>query len=282
VAADRADDDGIDPLAESQAAEFDNRWPSTPWSTAPSSASTGWSTAPPDGWRDPFSDADTKRDLAATSARALAALHPGRRGVRALAIVAVVVVLVSAFVAWRARPHAVPLGAGASPTASEVTGAPSDPPAPTVGSPVATVLIVAVEGKVAHPGLVRLPSGSRVADAIAAAGGALPGADLSFVNIAQKVVDGELIVVGVPPPPGAAGSGAAGTSGTSTGQSAPINLNTASVADLDTLPGIGPALAQRIIDYRTQHGSFHSVDELRNVSGIGDAKFAEIKDLVTV
>jgi competence protein ComEA len=142
------------------------------------------------------------------------------------------------------------------------------------------VLVVAVEGKVVHPGLVRLPSGSRVADAIAAAGGALPGADLSLVNIAQKVVDGELIVVGVPPPPGAAGG--TGASGGSAGPSTPVNLNTATEADLDTLPGIGPALAQRIIDYRTQHGGFHSVDELRNVSGIGDAKFAEIKDLVTV
>jgi competence protein ComEA len=142
------------------------------------------------------------------------------------------------------------------------------------------MLVVAVEGKVVHPGLVRLPSGSRVADAIAAAGGALPGADLSLVNIAQKVVDGELIVVGVPPPPGAAGGTT--TSGASVGPATPINLNTATETDLETLPGIGPALAQRIIDYRTQHGGFHSVDELRNVSGIGDAKFAEIKGLVTV
>ena len=154
------------------------------------------------------------------------------------------------------------------------------------------MLVIAVEGKVRHPGLVRLPPGSRIADAIDAAGGAEPGTDLSFVNLAQKVVDGELIVIGVTPPPGVAataGTGSSGAGGSGAGGSsgaaqpgAPINLNTATEADLDTLPGIGPALAQRIIDYRTQHGAFRSVDELRNVSGIGDAKFAEIKDLVTV
>jgi competence protein ComEA len=209
----------------------------------------------------------------------LAALHPGRRGVRALAVVAAVVVLMSAFVAWHTRPHTVAVSGGGPSSPAGATSAALNPPPPASSAP-ATVLVVAVEGKVVHPGLVRLPSGSRVADAIAAAGGALPGADLSLVNIAQKVVDGELIVVGVPPPPGAAGGTA--TSGGSAGPSAPINLNTATEADLETLPGIGPALAQRIIDYRTQHGGFHSVDELRNVSGIGDAKFAEIKDLVTV
>ena len=150
------------------------------------------------------------------------------------------------------------------------------------------MLVVAVEGKVRHPGLVRLPPGSRVADAIDAAGGAEPGTDLSFVNVAQKVVDGELIVIGVTPPPGVAATSGSGSSTAGAGgggaatPGAPINLNSASDADLETLPGIGPALAQRIIAYRTQHGSFRSVDELRNVSGIGDAKFAEIKDLVTV
>jgi competence protein ComEA len=163
---------------------------------------------------------------------------------------------------------------------------PTTPPTATASS--AAMLVVAVEGKVRHPGLVRLPPGSRVADAIDAAGGAEPGTDLSFVNLAQKVVDGELIVIGVTPPPGVAATsssdsstaGAAGGGAATPG--APINLNSASDADLETLPGIGPALAQRIIAYRTQHGSFRSVDELRNVSGIGDAKFAEIKDLVTV
>ena len=108
----------------------------------------------------------------------------------------------------------------------------------------------------------------------------LPGTDLSFVNLAQKVTDGQLIVIGKTGPAG--GAPAPGpTSGTGSG-SGLVDLNTATAADLDTLPGIGPSLATHIIDYRTAHGGFHSVDELRSVSGIGDAKFAEIKDLVTV
>ena len=230
--------------------------------------------------------------------RAFAALSPHRRAVKALAVVAAFVVVGSAFLTWRARPSTVTVAPEATITAT--TGAVGRPPTnagPTVppslsATSAATMLVIAVEGKVRHPGLVRLPLGSRIADAIDAAGGAEPGTDLSFVNLAQKVVDGELIVIGVTPPPGVAatagtgssgagGSGAGGSSGTAQPGS-PINLNTASEADLDTLPGIGPALAQRIIDYRTQHGAFRSVDELRNVSGIGDAKFAEVKDLVTV
>lgn len=225
--------------------------------------------------------------------RALAALSPHRRAVKALAVVAAFVVVISAFLAWRARPSTITVAPGA--TTAATAGAMGRPPinASATALPsasatsAATMLVIAVEGKVRHPGLVRLPPGSRVADAIDAAGGAMPGTDLSFVNLAQKVVDGELIVVGVTPPPGVAAtsgtgsSGAGGSSGTAQ-PGAPINLNTATEADLDTLPGIGPALAQRIIDYRTQHGAFRSVDELRNVSGIGDAKFAEIKDLVTV
>jgi competence protein ComEA len=130
---------------------------------------------------------------------------------------------------------------------------------------------VAVQGRVAHPGLYRLPSGARVADALDAAGGALPGVDLSYVNLARKVTDGELILIGLsaaPAPPGTPGG--------------KVNLNTASLAELDALPGVGPALGQRILDYRTAHGSFGSVEDLRHIPGIGDAKYAELKDLVTV
>jgi competence protein ComEA len=140
--------------------------------------------------------------------------------------------------------------------------------------------VVAVAGKVRRPGLVRLPPGARVADAIEAAGGLLPGTDLATVNLARKVADGELIVVGVPAPaPPAAGS--AGPAG----PAAPgdkVNLNTATLAQLDTLPGVGPVLAQRILGYRTNHGGFRSVTDLRQVDGIGDSRFEQLKDLVTV
>jgi competence protein ComEA len=138
--------------------------------------------------------------------------------------------------------------------------------------------VVAVAGRVRRPGLVRLPAGSRVADAIEGAGGVLPGTDLSYVNLARKVVDGELILVGVTPPPGAGAGGPAGGASAS----GPVNLNTASLTELQTLPGVGPVLAQRIVDYRAGHGGFKSVGELRNVSGIGDTRFQQLKDLVTV
>jgi competence protein ComEA len=134
-------------------------------------------------------------------------------------------------------------------------------------------LVVAVSGRVHHPGLVRLPAGSRVADAIQAAGGALPGTDLSMVNLARKVVDGELIVVGLAPASG--GQGAVGPQPT-------VNLNTATLDQLQTLPGVGPVLAQRIIDYRDAHGGFTTVSDLRQVSGIGDTRFNQLKDKVSV
>ena len=151
--------------------------------------------------------------------------------------------------------------------------------------------MVDVSGKVRRPGIQRLPAGSRVADALRAAGGVRPGTNTDGLNRARFLVDGEQVLVGSPAPvsgPGAVpgvgtgGGGAASTGGTVAGAAptAPVSLNTATADQLDTLPGVGPVLAQHIIDYRTQHGGFRSVDELREVNGIGDRRFADLRNLV--
>jgi competence protein ComEA len=167
------------------------------------------------------------------------------------------------------------------------------------GSP-GRLLVVDVVGHVAHPGVVAVPDGSRVVDVLAAAGGALPGADVQRLNLARQVADGEQVFV---PKPGetppiliggvsgpATGSGASvggaggggGGSGGGTASNTPVDLNTATLAALDTLPGVGPVLAQRILDWRAQHGRFTSVDELGEVSGIGDKLLEQIRPKVTV
>jgi competence protein ComEA len=153
---------------------------------------------------------------------------------------------------------------------------PPDLPVAAAPLPVPTPagLVVDVGGRVRRPGLVTLPVGSRVADAIRAAGGVVRQADLALVNLAAKVSDGQLLLIGIP---GATSGdvGAAGAGGL-------VNLNTATADALDALPGIGPVLAQRIIDWRGAHGGFSSVKDLDQVSGIGDSIYAEISPLVTV
>ncbi|MFD6678930.1 helix-hairpin-helix domain-containing protein [Micromonospora parva] len=202
------------------------------------------------------------------------AFDPGRRGVRALAVVAAVVVVGAAGWAWQARPLSEPVAPLLNDAAS---AAPSDGP----GASGSGEVVVAVAGKVRKPGLVRLPAGSRLADAVQAAGGALPGVDVALLNPARKVTDGELIVVGVTPPP-AAGGAAGPVAGGAAPAAGPLNLNTATLAQLDALPGVGPVLAQRILAHRDQHGGFTSVGDLRQVDGIGDARYEQLKDLVTV
>ncbi|MFB8033204.1 helix-hairpin-helix domain-containing protein [Streptomyces sp. NPDC056004] len=141
-----------------------------------------------------------------------------------------------------------------------------------------------MSGKVRRPGIRQLPSGSRVADALRAAGGVRAGADLTGLNRARVLMDGEQIVVGAPSgtsTEGGAGGVALGSSGGGGSAAAgPISLNTATVEQLDTLPGVGPVLAQHIVDYRAQHGGFRSIDELREVNGIGDRRFADLQPLV--
>jgi len=155
--------------------------------------------------------------------------------------------------------------------------------------PAGAELVVHVVGQVVRPGLVRLRPGARLADAIAAAGGARPGADVTALNLARLVIDGEQIRVPRPGEAPASGSGVAGPPGPGGGaggsvspSGAPVRLNAADVAALDSLPGVGPVLAQRIIDWRTEHGRFTSVDELGEVSGIGDKLLAQLRPKVTL
>ncbi|HEU5033168.1 MAG TPA: ComEA family DNA-binding protein [Mycobacteriales bacterium] len=160
---------------------------------------------------------------------------------------------------------------------------PAPLPLPTAAATPGTVgaeVVVDVGGRVRRPGLVTLPPGARVADAIRAAGGVLRHRDLASVNLAARVTDGQLLVVGGHAA-AAAAAGAAGTSATG-GAPAPVDLNTATVDQLDTLPGIGPVLAQRIVDWRGAHGGFRRVEDLQEVSGIGASTYADLAPLVTV
>ncbi|MDT7546160.1 MAG: competence protein ComEA [Actinomycetota bacterium] len=185
---------------------------------------------------------------------------PGHRGLVALGTVAAAAAVVAGFVLLRGRPQEV------SPPA--VVGGPAASTAP------GAVVVVDVDGKVRHPGIVRLPIGARVDDALRAAGGALPGASLVGLNLARKLADGEQVLVGLEASTAAPGAvaGAAGS----------VDLNTADVTALDALPGIGPVLAQHIVDWRTEHGRFASIDQLREVPGIGESKFASLKAKVRV
>jgi competence protein ComEA len=159
--------------------------------------------------------------------------------------------------------------------------------APTTAAPkTTTTLVISVVGKVMNPGLVTLPNGARVADALKAAGGPIPGTDDTTLNLARRLTDGEQIYVGIPTP--AAENQLQGTpaptdrkGGKAADPTTKINLNTATAAELQTLPGIGPTMSQRILSWRAQHGQFDSITQLKDVGGIGAAKFAKLEQLVT-
>ncbi|HEX7594116.1 MAG TPA: helix-hairpin-helix domain-containing protein [Anaerolineae bacterium] len=158
-------------------------------------------------------------------------------------------------------------------------------PTPRPSATPASV-IIDVRGAVAQPGVYTLSAGSRLQDALTQAGGVLPNAETRNLNLARRLNDGEQIyvpqagevTVAAPTTPG---KGAPASAATKTPLGI-INLNTATLEELDVLPGIGPAIAQRIIDYRNQNGAFKQIDDLKKVRGIGDALFSQIKDMVTV
>jgi competence protein ComEA len=166
--------------------------------------------------------------------------------------------------------------AGAGDARPIATGRPS---LPSPGRPAAEPeVLVQVAGEVGRPGVYRVPAGSRVNDAVARAGGLARRADPAGVNLVARVQDGQQVVV----PRRGAGGAAVTEVGASGGASAaaatgPVSLSSATVAQLDTLDGIGPTLAQRIVEYRQSHGGFSSIDQLRQVDGIGEKRFAALK-----
>lgn len=158
-------------------------------------------------------------------------------------------------------------------------------------------MVVDVAGKVRRPGVYTLPAGARVYEALRAAGGVRGHAGTPALNLAAPLQDGEQILVGRPPAAGSAATTVAGTGGSVTGSApgslagsvsgssvpgAPIDLNTATLEQLEALPGVGPVLGQNILDWRAAHQQFTSVDQLRDVSGIGDVRLAQLSPLVTV
>ncbi|MGW6705159.1 helix-hairpin-helix domain-containing protein [Streptomyces sp. NPDC054956] len=191
---------------------------------------------------------------------------------RTVAAVSVVLALGVAFAGqqyWSARPRPVtapalvaPAPAAAALPASGVVG----------GGAGAGPILVDVSGKVRDPGVRRLPAGSRVEDALAAAGGVRPGTDVTGLNRARVLTDGEQVLVGAPAPPPTVGGGGPA--------SGPLSLGTATAEQLDGLPGVGPVLAQHIVDFRTARGGFRTVEELRQVNGIGERRFADLRKLV--
>ncbi|MFF5704308.1 helix-hairpin-helix domain-containing protein [Streptomyces sp. NPDC012794] len=199
-----------------------------------------------------------------------------RCGVEPRTVAAVVVVLAAAvgFAAqqyWSGRPQPVtaPAVIGPAPAASAAA-------AGAAPAGAGARIVVDVSGKVRDPGVRRLPSGSRVEDALAAAGGVRPGTDTTGLNRARVLVDGEQVLVGVAPqPPPSGGPGAGGAAG-----AGPLSLGSATVEQLDGLPGVGPVLARNIVDFRTARGGFRAVEDLRQVNGIGERRFAELRRLV--
>jgi competence protein ComEA len=190
------------------------------------------------------------------------------RRLAAAAVAALVLILLSAWYLSRSRPSASASAAPVATIAVEEEG----------GGRV----IVDVAGAVRKPGVYRLASGARVEDALQRAGGATRRADLSQVNRAAKLEDGRQVLVPVRVTAGAAPAAPGGAAAGAAAPAAPINLNTATLEQLDTLDGVGPATAQKILDYRRAHGGFGSVDELDQVPGIGEKRLAALRERLRV
>jgi competence protein ComEA len=242
------------------------------------------------GSSEPAGDGPAPSLLARLAARRPVRIDPGRRGALAIGVAALVVALLTGAWVLRSRPQSLPVAVrspfSSAPAAPASSPQPAHAGASAGGAPsvpalssAAPILVVDVAGKVRHPGLYRLPAGARVADAITAAGGVPRGVDTTSLNLAARVADGQQIVVGATGASMLNGSGAGPSGGAAGG---PVSLNSASVDELQTLPGVGPVLAQHIVDWRSAHGGFRSVAQLNDVPGIGEVKFAALKALVTL
>jgi competence protein ComEA len=218
---------------------------------------------------------------------------PGRAGAIALAVIAAIAVLVTIFTLMRDDP--APVRSAKLPPVEAVSSASHDPSASPTAKPNQPV-VVSVVGLVHTPGLVTLAPGARIADALKAAGGTTDGADTTGLNMARQVGDGEQIIVGIAPVGGqppvlgssiSPGSPAPSTPGSPSrpdkpGRAEVINLNTATVQELDTLPGVGPVTAAAIVAWRDANGKFTSVDQLAEVDGIGQGRLEKLRPLVRV
>ena len=216
----------------------------------------------------------TRLPMAESGAVPRIRLDAGRRGVIAVGLALLLVAAATAWWVFLGRPRA-----SAVPVITSARGSVSSSAAAARPSSVPASVVVDVVGKVRRPGVYRLHSGARVQDAVQAAGGATAEADLTPTNLARKLVDGEQIAVGLTPTQAAATTGPGAEV---TGSGGLVDLNTATAEQLDALPGVGPVLAQHILDWRSAHGRFDSADQLRDVSGIGPSKFADLRPLVTV
>lgn len=231
----------------------------------------------------------------------MADLAPPRRFTRwhlgVVAVVLVVGLVWGAWSWWRTRPEAVAAPTTVTTASAPEAAASSSPSAGSSGSPLAPGLVVHVLGAVRHPGLVRLVAGARVEDAIRKAGGLRDDADPAELNLAQPLDDGVQVVVGTRRHPagevrtsGGATTGGAtsgtgsggGSSGSGSSSGTTVDLNRASLEQLESLPGVGPVTAQKIADWRSQHGRFSRAEELQEVDGIGPKTYARIAPHVRV
>jgi competence protein ComEA len=196
----------------------------------------------------------------------------------AVAACVVIVVAVSLWLTKKPQPEQPP----ELPIAQESVGKQTDSSRKPIGASAAgsaktpSALVISVVGKVAKPGLVTVPVGSRVADALEAAGGVNPNTDVTMLNLARLLDDGEQLVVGIANP------AQEPVSGDSSGENKKVDLNTATADQLDKLPGVGEVTVQRILQWRAQHGRFTKVEQLRDVDGIGESKFSKLRAQVVV